>query len=139
MNIREPIVRGLKKLYLLRLPGTPGADKIAEVGAVWIEVIANHHRWDDADRGRIDKAFARLIAAADRWPSPRALLDRLPPAMTPITPITPRKTDPKAAAEVQKMLDEAAQMLRPGYMREQKSAGPKKNEGRRLKPMVGRR
>lgn len=80
MSLRQEVIDGLKALYLLNLPHTPAADKMREVGEVWLAVIeAQFLSWIPEDEGRIHQGFLRLMAHIDRWPCPKQLLEALPP------------------------------------------------------------
>ncbi|KAB7624342.1 hypothetical protein [Alkalilimnicola sp. S0819] len=77
---KDALIDGLRALMVLHLPGGPGLETVKYTRDVWVRVL-----WDapidwqeETDRRRIDRAFLSLARQADRWPTPRALLEQLP-------------------------------------------------------------
>lgn len=77
---RNRVVSGLQFLLSLGLVGTPAAELATLTATTWIAALWNSRPgWNEAlDNARLEAAFMALAVDADRWPSPRALLDRLP-------------------------------------------------------------
>lgn len=66
----------------------------AWVATLWSAPIA----WDEAlDLMRLDDAFLTLALRCERWPSPRAMLEALPPRPAPLRLAPPRPSGPPAA------------------------------------------
>jgi hypothetical protein len=81
--LREEVSKGIAALYLLRLPGAPAGDLLAETVGLWVAVIRNGRAFTAAqDVPRFRRAFLAL-ASAERWPTPKQLLDALPPPPAP--------------------------------------------------------
>lgn len=82
------VTAGIKKLYVLSLPGTPGSDAIAATTGVWISILWNKNiGWNQKlDSWRIQQAFEELIGEIEQWPSPKMLFDRLPKRSQPPAP-----------------------------------------------------
>jgi hypothetical protein len=92
---RDAITSGLQALVVLHLPGGPGHDTVAYTRDVWVRTLWGAPiQWDvNVDRRRIDAAFNRLARQVDRWPAPRALLERLPPRPKPRALPAPKLTE----------------------------------------------
>lgn len=77
---RDEIFAGLARLLVLRLPSAPWEDEAEYTQQTWIEVLWDAPiGWDgELDTGRLRAAFARLARDADRWPTPRQLLQAMP-------------------------------------------------------------
>lgn len=81
MDVNNAVCDGLTALYLLNLPYSPAKAKMEMVTSVWLNIFTEHCRhWDsERDKGRLEAAFARIAAEAERWPVPREVIDRIPP------------------------------------------------------------
>lgn len=74
------IVRGVMFLYGLALEGVPAHDTIQSVALSWVALLWTGYEWhEEVDAPRIQKAFQALALASVRWPSPKLLMERLPP------------------------------------------------------------
>ena len=72
------IATGLQKLHQLSLDRTPSADTIAGTAQAWCEAIELDHALErDLDAPRIRRAFTKLAAEVERWPSPKQFLTTL--------------------------------------------------------------
>lgn len=103
--LREETITGLQKLCILRLENTPAADSIEAVAMVWLEALQTLPiSWNESqDKDRVNMAFLRLIKEADRWPSPKMLIERLPRRKeTPKLP-TPPISDAERRQNLKKM------------------------------------
>jgi hypothetical protein len=73
------VLDGLSALLALRLPGTPPEDAIEATAQVWIKAICYGVTWqEEPDGAALRHGFALLAREMDRWPAPRAYLDRVP-------------------------------------------------------------
>ena len=73
MDVRDAILDGLSALHLLRLPNAPAHARMEEVTGVWLAVLEAHCRYwtPERDKGRMEAAFMRMCAEAERWPTPK--------------------------------------------------------------------
>ena len=95
--VSEEIVTGLRLLLLLRLEGTPAKDTITMVGKTWIIAFFRlKTNWtEEKDRWRIREAFEKFnsqVKSTDRWPTPRQIIDLLPPRIPPLMLNKPERT-----------------------------------------------
>ena len=95
--VSEEIVTGLRLLLLLRLEGTPAKDTITMVGKTWIIAFFRlKTNWtEEKDRWRIREAFEKYtsqVKSTDRWPTPRQIIDLLPPRIPPLMLNKPERT-----------------------------------------------
>lgn len=74
------VVSGLQYLWALGLPGTPAGELAQLTATAWIDTLWCHHvRWQEAlDPPRLEAAFKAAARQADRWPTPRQVLQALP-------------------------------------------------------------
>lgn len=77
---RDEIFAGLARLLVLRLPSAPWEEEAEYTQQTWIEVLWDAPiGWDaELDTTRLRTAFARLAREAERWPTPRQLLQMMP-------------------------------------------------------------
>lgn len=83
------VVSGLQYLWALGLPGTPAGELAQLTATAWIDTLWHHQvRWDeDLDPPRLEAAFKTAARMADRWPTPRQVLQALPDRLpTPALP-----------------------------------------------------
>lgn len=116
MDVRDAILDGLSALHLLRLPNAPAHARMEEVTGVWLAILEAHcrHWTPERDKGRMEAAFMRMCAEAERWPTPKQVIERIPPRKPlPELPIAKRKPrkDPRFA-ELLKMLTESKDMTK---------------------------
>ncbi len=79
--ITRSISSGLQKLILLSLDHAPALDVLA-AGTLpaWVEAITYGRALDQQrDEPRIQEGFRRLLANTTVWPTPRQLLEAMPP------------------------------------------------------------
>lgn len=90
---RIEVLEGLQKLVMLRPEGAPPGSGIRLTASVWFEaLVATRISWDEQlDKGRITVGFTRLFMEIDRWPTPKMLIERLPPRPEPLKLEAPRK------------------------------------------------
>lgn len=74
------VIEGVQMLYALSLQGCPSAETLALTTQVWIETLwRGWPHWEEAaDAGRLRDAFVRMAGAAERWPTPRQLMNSVP-------------------------------------------------------------
>lgn len=96
---------GLQKLLVLRLQGSPPADTITALAAIWEEALMPY-TWAfnlEYDRTRLPRAFNLLIQQAERWVQPAQLIRLIPPRLEQPLQITqkpmPRTAEQSAKAE----------------------------------------
>lgn len=92
------LMDGLSKLLALRLPGAPPEDAIEGTALAWAEAIYYGRMLDEAkDAPRLRAGFTRLLCDVERWPAPRAFLDRVPWTETAIERHPPVSDEERAA------------------------------------------
>ena len=84
------VASGLQRLMLLALPGTPAAETIEGTARAWTDAFWHCPKaWDkDLDTPRIAAAFRTIACRLERFPTPKIILDALPPRPRP--PALPR-------------------------------------------------
>ncbi len=84
-QVNNTLISGLQRTLAMRLPGHPPADAADGMFQAWIAAFnALPVAWEDArDVPRLEQAFALLWGRADKWPTPKMLMDCLPPAPLP--------------------------------------------------------
>lgn len=75
------VAGGLQRLILLALPGTPAAEMIEGTARAWTDAFWHAPKaWDqDLDAPRIAAAFQVIGHRLDSFPSPKAILESMPP------------------------------------------------------------
>ena len=75
------VVTGLQQLLLLHLPGTPAAETIGGAAQAWANALwCAPKAWDrDLDAPRIATAFRTIGHRLDNFPTPKAILEAMPP------------------------------------------------------------
>ena len=73
------MIEGLQKLLVLRLQGSPPADTISALAAVWEEALTPiTWAWQpETDGARLPAAFRRLISQAEKWAQPAQLIKQI--------------------------------------------------------------
>lgn len=111
----DAITAGIKQLYVLSLPGTPGSDAIASTTGVWINVLWKKNvGWNkQLDTERLAMAFEGLLQEMERWPAPKQLMEYLPKREAPkaVEPVL----SPEKIAENRRVLEEMSKRLKQGY------------------------
>lgn len=79
--IEREVARGLQGLIALRLSGAPGEDAVVLTLDIWLAALAQRvSGWtEELDAPRIQAAFRALYSQCTQWPTPRQLLDAVPP------------------------------------------------------------
>lgn len=87
------MIEGLQKLLVLRLQGSPPADTISALAAVWEEALTPiTWAWQpETDGERLPIAFRQLIRQAEKWAQPAQLIKQIPPRTTPTAALLPNK------------------------------------------------
>lgn len=108
MDVRDAILDGLSALHLLRLPNAPAHARMEEVTGVWLSVLEAHcrHWTPERDKGRMEAAFMRMCAEAERWPTPRQIIDRIPPRK----PLPQLPKPKRTAGQNQRLMDITRQL-----------------------------
>lgn len=104
--LMDAIVDGLSALLALRLDGAPAHDSAVMTAKTWaVAFMAQPRLWDcQRDAPRVSQAFATLVGQVNRWPTPRQLLDVLPPPPPPLMlQRDPIKPTPVGLAELEYM------------------------------------
>lgn len=93
-QVNNTLINGLQRTLAMRLPGHPPADAADGMFQAWIAAFnALPVAWDDErDVARLEQAFALFWGQADRWPTPKMVIDCLPPLPPPPPQIEHRKT-----------------------------------------------
>jgi hypothetical protein len=75
------VVSGLQFMWALGLPGTPASDLATLTAQAWVQALHSApFAWnEEQDRARLQEAFKAAASQAERWPTPRAVLNALPP------------------------------------------------------------
>ncbi len=99
--------QGLAQTYALCLPGSPGADVLPATVATWADDLWHDARfaWADpeTDAKRIAHAFRLIRAHAERWPTLRDFVQKLPePPEAPALKHEPCKPE-QAARNVERL------------------------------------
>lgn len=83
--LEAEVLEGLQRLLTLRLPGSPAQDTIILTSDTWSNAVyVKCGNWqDNLDKGRISFAFAKLFASVDKWPTPKQLIELIPPRSQP--------------------------------------------------------
>lgn len=84
-GVNNTLVAGLQRTLAMRLPGHPPADTVDGMFQAWIAAFnALPIAWDDArDVPRLERAFALFWGQAEKWPTPKMVIDCLPPVPPP--------------------------------------------------------
>lgn len=78
--LKQAIASGVSMLVLLRLRNAPPEDAITGTLQAWFKVLTHKHSWDEnLDRERIEVAFLNLAQNCDQFPTPKQLLEAMPP------------------------------------------------------------
>lgn len=87
------MIDGLQKLLVLRLQGSPPADTISALAAVWEEALTPiTWAWQpETDGERLPIAFRQLIRQAEKWMQPAQLIKQIPPRNTLTAALLPNK------------------------------------------------
>lgn len=87
------MIEGLQKLLVLRLQGSPPADTISALAAVWEEALTPiTWAWQpETDGERLPTAFRQLIRQAEKWAQPAQLIKQILPRNTPTAALLPNK------------------------------------------------
>ena len=77
--LNNAIVKGLQDLFLLQLDRAPAADNLELVVERWVFILwQNNKGMEKTDKARIERAFIKLSANIDRWPTPHQLMQYMP-------------------------------------------------------------
>lgn len=107
---KNTVLDGLDRLLALGLSGRPAAADVQSTALAWIDALSMRS-WDDArDPRRIETAFRRLSATAQRWPAPAQLLDALPPRLEVVKKPAPASVAADCAAKRRRMQQIIAQL-----------------------------
>lgn len=117
--VRDEILTGLQKLMMLRPDGAPPNSGIKLTASVWMEAIASLPvNWDERlDAGRIGQGFSRLLAEIERWPTPKMLIERLPPRPEPLKLEHKRRLTPEEKARGRENLNKLYSMINNAFKR----------------------
>ena len=87
------MIDGLQKLLVLRLQGSPPADTISALAAVWEEALTpiTWARQPETDGERLPSALRQLIRQAEKWTQPAQLIKQIPPRNTLTAALLPNK------------------------------------------------
>lgn len=100
---KNAVLDGLDRLLALGLSGRPAAADVQSTALAWIDALSVR-AWDDArDQKRIETAFRRLSAVAQRWPAPAQLIDALPPRLELVKKPAPASAAADSAAKRARM------------------------------------
>jgi hypothetical protein len=109
--ITRAVSSGLQKLILLNLEHAPALDVLAGgVLPAWVEAITTGKMLDESrDEPRIQAGFRALMAHCTSWPSPRQLMDAMPPLAAPRQPVR-LEDDARRARGLESLRDIAQRM-----------------------------
>ncbi|MEB3470125.1 hypothetical protein ROV31_05995 [Pasteurella multocida] len=78
--LKQTLAGGISTLMLLRLRNAPPEDAITATLQAWYKVITHKRQWDEQlDRQRLESAFMYLAQTYDQFPTPKQLLEAMPP------------------------------------------------------------
>lgn len=113
--LNEAIAQGLMGLVALRLPNTPPEEVIVKTAKIWVLALTKGcgGQWvEDEDRWRIEKAFVRLYADCEFFPSPKMLIERLPKRKQPEVFMLERKVTDEERLRTQQMCKKMMAILK---------------------------
>lgn len=95
--LKQVIASGVSMLMLLRLRNAPPEDAIKGTLQAWLKTLTHKRKWEEnLDRKRFEEAFLNLAQSCDQFPTPKQLLDAMPPLELPALPepeITPEQRE----------------------------------------------
>lgn len=78
--LKPVLAKGMAMLLLLRLKNSPPEDAVRATLQTWFQVITYKKCWEqELDQWRFEEAFMRLSQTCDWFPSPKQLLEIMPP------------------------------------------------------------
>jgi hypothetical protein len=80
--LHNRVLDGVQFLRALGLPGTPAAEVATLTFIAWVSAIWNHgsRSWvEELDSARLYRAFESAAANAERWPTPKEVLQAMQP------------------------------------------------------------
>lgn len=85
--LKPVLAKGMAMLLLLRLKNAPPEDAVKATLQTWFQVITYKKFWEqELDQWRFEEAFMRLSQTCDWFPSPKQLLEVMPPREIPALP-----------------------------------------------------
>lgn len=85
--LKPVLAKGMAMLLLLRLKNAPPEDAVKATLQTWFQVITYKKCWEqELDQWRFEEAFMRLSQTCDWFPSPKQLLEVIPPREIPALP-----------------------------------------------------
>ncbi|MGX2948558.1 hypothetical protein [Frederiksenia canicola] len=108
--LKQAIASGVSMLVLLRIRNSPPEDAIKGTLQAWYRVLTHNHRWDEKlDRVRFEAAFLNLAQSCDQFPTPKQLLEAMPPRELKELP-PPTLTEEQRQKNVQRIQQMLAEM-----------------------------
>ncbi len=87
--LKNTIGKGIAMLLLLRMKNSPPDDAIKPTLQVWLQVITYKKEWiQELDQWRIEEAFMHIAKTCDWFPTPKQLLEAMPPRQIKVLPPT---------------------------------------------------
>lgn len=82
--LKRAIVEGMQTCITVRLRSAPALETMESVARIWVAVFENQPvAWDEElDLWRIRKAFLMVIGESETFPTPKKVLDCMPPRRT---------------------------------------------------------
>jgi len=90
MEIQKPVpnwllielANGAEILLMCCLPGAPSAETISTTVKTWGGIFSQTRTWiETRDIPRLRQAFIRLATNCERWPTPKQILEAIPPPL----------------------------------------------------------
>ncbi|RRD90089.1 hypothetical protein [Conchiformibius steedae] len=115
-EVNNTLVECLQYTLTLRLDYAPAADAIEGTMMAWQTTFDNlPWAWDEErDSQRLKQAFATFWANAERFPTPRLIIDSLPPVPPPTVKLLPHKPTPEQMAANRNRLQQLLKILSKG-------------------------
>lgn len=82
--LKKAILEGVQTCITVRLRNAPALDTIEPVARIWVAVFESQPvAWDEEqDLWRIRKAFLIVLGESETFPTPKKVLDCMPPRKT---------------------------------------------------------
>lgn len=115
-KVNNTLVECLQYTLTLRLDYAPAADAIEGTMMAWQTTFDNlPWAWDEErDSQRLKQAFATFWANAERFPTPRLIIDSLPPALPSAVLLLPHNPTPEQKEQGRQRIQEILSHLTKG-------------------------
>ncbi|CAK0741873.1 conserved hypothetical protein [Gammaproteobacteria bacterium] len=102
----KELASGAQTLIVCCLPGAPSAETMTATVKTWASIFLQTRTWSETrDIPRLKQAFTRLAANCERWPTPKQILESIPPPFA-----SPWKVLPKPEYPLEKAKENLAKI-----------------------------